>query len=214
MTVTSPRHLGRTQKRILQTLLQANTPLPVEALTKTLSISRNATYQHMMALERDGLIERATIAQTKGRPSQTFRLTEHGRDFFPKHYALFAKLLIGLVKSKLGSDELRASLDELGSSLAQEFIERTKNLEGQALFKEVSNILGELGYESECVPSPDQKNVEIQAHNCVFHELAKEHEEVCALDIALISKLTGVQIEQSECVVKGGNCCRFRALKK
>ena len=214
MTATTARHLGTTQKRILQTLLQANTPLPVESLTKTLSISRNATYQHMMALERDGLIERAAIAQTKGRPSQTFRLTEQGRDFFPKHYALFAKLLIGLVKSKLGSDELRASLDELGSSLAQEFIERTKGLEGQALFKEVSNILGELGYESECVLSTDQKDIEIQAHNCVFHELAKEHEEVCALDIALIARLTGAQIEQSECVVKGGNCCRFRALKK
>ena len=214
MTVLSERNLGTTQKRILQTLLQANAPLPVEALTKTLSISRNATYQHMMALERDGLIERATIAQTKGRPSQTYRLTEQGRDFFPKHYALFANLLIGVVKNKLGSNELRSSLDELGNVLAQDLIERTKGLEGQALFQEVSNILGELGYESECVPSADQRDIEIQAHNCVFHDLAKEHEEVCALDIALISRLTGTKIEQSECVVRGGNCCRFRTLKK
>ena len=211
MIAQSARPLGATQKRILQVILQANAPMRVEHLTRALNISRNATYQHVMALERDGFIERATITQTKGRPSQTYRLTEDGRAQFPKHYALFANLLIGLVKSKMGSSELQACLEELGGSLAEEFKDRVQGLEGQALFLEVATIMEELGYESHSIASAlGGDDYEIQAHNCVFHELAKQHEEVCALDIALISQLIGKPVEQCECVVRGGSCCRFK----
>jgi len=208
------KNIGRTQKKILQNLLQANTPLRVEALSQILNISRNATYQHMMSLERDGLIERASIAQTKGRPSQTYQLSQAGRHHFPKHYALFANLLVGLVKTKMGSQELDTCLKELGENLATEFTDRIEGLKGEALFNEIASIMGELGYESELSVMPDQETFELKAHNCVFHELAQQHEEVCSLDIALISKLAGKQVKQCECVVRGGTFCRFRVIKK
>ncbi len=213
MALDQERNLGTTQKRILQALLQANTPLPVDHLTRMLEISRNATYQHIVALERDGLIAKATIAQTKGRPSQTYSLTEKGRAAFPKHYSMFARLLVGLVKNQMGADELRTCLDQLGHSLGEEFSERVSNLKGDALIIEVAKIMQELGYESEAILQEGTERLEIRAHNCVFHDLAKEHEEVCALDLALISHLTGAAIEHAECVVRGGTCCRFQIKK-
>lgn len=205
------RRRGRTQAKILQTLLQADGPLRAEHLTRRLSISRNATYQHIVALERDGLIEKASLSQTKGRPSQTYTLTDAGRATFPKHYALFANLLVGLVKSRLGAEELEACLGELGRTLAQSYAERVAGLEGDRLIEEVSQIMLELGYESEAAEAADGAGLEIRAHNCVFHELAEDHKEVCALDLALISRLVGGPIEHAECVVRGGSCCRFRA---
>jgi len=208
------KNIGRTQKKILQNLLQAKAPLRVEALSQILNISRNATYQHMMSLERDGLIERASIAQTKGRPSQTYQLSQAGRHHFPKHYALFANLLVELVKTKMGSEELNAYLKELGQNLATEFTDRVEGLKGKALFKEIASIMGELGYESELMVMPDQETCELKAYNCVFHELAQKHEEVCTLDIELISKLVGKPVEQCDCVLRGGSFCRFRVLKK
>ena len=209
------KRLGRTQSKILQTLLQADSPLPVQYLTQRLKISRNATYQHVTTLERDGLIEKASISQTKGRPSQTYQLTDAGREVFPKHYALFATLLVRLVKSRMGAREFESCLADLGDSLADQHLDRVAGLEGDALIREVANIMSELGYESEAsLPADGGAGLEIRAHNCVFHELAQEHEEVCALDIALISRLTGRQIEHAECVVRGGACCRFRALAR
>lgn len=213
MTQAIDRNIGTTQRRILQALLQADTPLPVDHLTRMLNISRNATYQHFVALERDGLIEKATVTQTKGRPSQTYQLAEKGRAAFPKHYALLAKLLIGLVKNRMGPDLLRDCLEELGTSLADQYTPNVAELKGDPLIQEVANIMRELGYESEAVNRGDGKGFEIRAHNCVFHELAKEHEEVCALDLALLSRLIGSPIEHSECVVRGGSCCRFKAKK-
>jgi len=209
------KRLGRTQSKILQTLLQAEAPLPVHDLTERLKISRNATYQHITALERDGLIEKASVSQTKGRPSQTYQLTGAGREVFPRHYALFANLLVQLVKSRMGSEELEACLADLGESLAAQHMHRVAGLEGGRLIREVATIMAELGYESEASPPSNGGNgMEIRAHNCVFHELAQEHKEVCALDLALISRLTGSQIEHAECVVRGGSCCRFQILAR
>ena len=62
---------GRSQHRILHELLYCETSVPVERLARVLGISRNATYQHVTALERDGLIEKASRTQTKGRPVLT-----------------------------------------------------------------------------------------------------------------------------------------------
>lgn len=195
--------------KVLRGLLHADTPLPVDALTQRLQISRNATYQHVMALERDGFIQKAAITQTKGRPGQTFELTNKGLEMFPRHYALFAQLLIKLVKSRMGSDELRESLGELGRSLAEEFQSRLSGLTGDEIIIEVANIMQDLGYEAEALPKEDGQGLQIRAYNCVFHDLAKEHEEVCELDISLISALTGEAIDHLECVVRGGSSCRF-----
>jgi len=206
----SARKPGKSQSRILQELLHADGPLVVDHFTRVLNISRNATYQHVSALERGGLIERADLSHTKGRPGQTFRLTDAGRAKFPRHYELFAKLLLGLVKSRLGANELEQCLVELGGTLAEQFVERLGGLEGSALVEEIALIMGELGYESKTVAGEGSGRPDIIAYNCVFHDLAEQHSEVCALDIALISKLSNKPVEQTECMVRGGACCRFK----
>ncbi len=206
----SVRKPGKSQSRILQELLHADGPLVVDHFTRVLKISRNATYQHVTALERNGLIERAEISHTKGRPGQTFRLTGAGRAKFPRHYELFAKLLLGLVKSRLGADELEQCLSELGSTLAEQYVERLGGLDENALVVEIALIMAELGYESEVASGDATGTRDIIAYNCVFHDLAEQHSEVCALDIALISKLSNRSVEQTECMVRGGSCCRFK----
>ncbi len=205
---------GSTQRKILQEILHADSPLGVDYLSRSLAISRNATYQHLMALERDGLIEKAELSQTRGRPGQTYRLTEAGQNTFPKNYSLIASLLISLMKSRFGPDELKACLAELGISLAQNFEARVTGLSAEARMQAVTEIMRELGYEAEFVSSQSGGASQICAHNCVFHHLAKRHEEVCSLDLALLEKLLDGPVEHSECVVRGDSCCRFKMVTK
>jgi DeoR family suf operon transcriptional repressor len=191
-------------------LLHAADPLGIDQLSRHLSISRNATYQHVTALERDGLVAKAEIAATKGRPGQTYQLTEAGRATFPRHYALFAHLLIGVIKARLGAEDLKACLTDLGQSLAAQFAGQVSDLDPARQIEDVAAILLELGYEAKTTASKAME-AEIVAHNCVFHDLARDHPEVCALDLALMSTLLGRQIDHVECMVRGGSCCRFRA---
>lgn len=205
----APRR-GDSRNRLLQELLHAEHPMGVESLARALNISRNATYQHVTALQRDGLIEKADVSQTRGRPGQTYQLSRLGRATFTRHYALFANLLVDLVKSRLGPEELRSCLESLGGGLAERFAGRVANLQGDELVGEVAAIMRELGYESLATKPGRKQASEIVAHNCVFHDLAERHPEVCALDIALIESLTGAKIEHAECMMRGGACCRFR----
>lgn len=194
----------------MQELLRTDAPMAVDPLARLLNISRNATYLHITSLERDGLIEKAQLAQTRGRPGQTYQLSRTGRATFTRHYALFADLLVELVKSRLGSEELQACLEKLGKKLAQRFTERVDDLSPEDQTKEVAQIMRELGYESHSVEGKGSNPPEIVAHNCVFHDLAEQHREVCSLDLSLISILTGSEVEHTECMLRGGTCCRFK----
>jgi predicted ArsR family transcriptional regulator len=202
--------LGNSRRRILRGLLHAERPLSVDRLTRLLGISRNAIYQHLTALERDGLVEKAATAPTGGRPSQTYRLTDAGRDTVPRHYGLFARMLIEQCRKRLGAKDFEAALRELGEALATQFAGRLAAADPARRMDEISRIMRELGYESNPVAEADAPGTEIQAHNCVFHDLAQAHREVCSLDIALISALAGHPVEHAECMLRGGHSCRFR----
>jgi len=199
-----------TKVQILEALLKAGEPIGVDELARQLSISRSAVYQHMATLERDRMIEPGKISQTKGRPGQTFQLTDIGRNQFPKHYSLFAGLLIELIEKRLGDDELQGFMEALGEQLADRFRSRVAGLNEGERLGEIAKIMGELGYEAQVVERGLGGASEITAYNCVFHEIAREKESVCKLDLALLSELYGGEIEHLECMVRGGGCCRFR----
>jgi len=213
--VEDSKHSGRGagKSRLLRELLRASEPLTVEQLTKRLGISRNAVYQHIAALERDKLVERDAPTATRGRPGQTFRLSNQGRERFPRQYALIGSLLMAQVKRRRGSDELESYFEELGREIAKSEGAGLEDLDWRQRVDEIVELMRELGYEAETGGISATGVTEIRARNCVFHELAQAHQEVCALDIALLETLFGAPIEHTECMARGGACCRFRTLK-
>ena len=68
--------------------------------------------------------------------------------------------------------------------------------------------LDALGYEALAVKRDGEKQVE--AYNCVFHALAKAHPDVCRFDLAFMEAATGRPVQHLECLVRGGQSCRFR----
>jgi predicted ArsR family transcriptional regulator len=63
----------------------------------------------------------------------------------------------------------------------------------------------------------DQSGIEpttIKAYNCIFHDLAQKHNEICQFDIALMTALLGQDVELSECMAKGSGVCCFKITNK
>lgn len=181
-----------------------------EELGDHLGISRTAVDQQLKSLERDGYLEKFQRPSTGGRPSYVYRLTADGIHLFPKHYAMFSDLLIALIKDKSGSQALIDYLESLGTALAQQFKYRVNGADDAARIAQVAQLMHELGYEAETIIATDSPIPEIQARNCVYHHLAAQHEEVCKLDLALMSNLLDKDVEQTECMLRGGAVCRFR----
>ena len=197
---------ARSRDRILELLLKSEEPLSVQALSAALSISRNAAHQHVMAMEREGLIERASAIQTKGRPSQGYRLSDAGKATFPHQYALLARQLLEELSRHLGPEELRVAMRRIGLSLADSLRSEIGS-EPEKMVPQIAGLMRELGYESHAIDGGE--GAEIEAHNCVFHDLAMADTTICEVDLALLRSLSGQAVEHRRCMARGQRSCRF-----
>jgi predicted ArsR family transcriptional regulator len=197
---------ARSRDRILDLMLKSEEPLTVQALAAALGISRNAAHQHIVAMEREGLVERASAIRTKGRPSQGYRLSAAGSATFPRQYALLAKQLLDELSRTLGPAELRRAMERIGRSLADSLRGKVGQDPNEAIV-EIAALMRDLGYESRAVAS--EEGPVIEAHNCVFHDLAMADPAICEVDLALLRTLSGKSVDHRRCMARGERSCRF-----
>lgn len=206
MSPSSDIESSRSRDRILELLLTSEVPLSVQALATSLGISRNAAHQQVMALEREGLIERDSAIRTRGRPSQGYRLSDAGNATFPRQYALLARQLLEQLARHLGPEELHNAMARIGMSLADSLRGELGSDPSQRL-AQIAGLMRQLGYESTTVQGED--GTEIEARNCVFHDLAFADRTICEVDLALLRSLSGQDVEHRRCMARGERSCRF-----
>lgn len=206
MTAIEPIEPGRSRDRILELLLKTEQPMSVQALSGALGISRNAAHQQMVSLEREGLVERAAAIRTRGRPSQGYRLSAAGKATFPRQYALLARQLLEELSRHLGPEELHQALTRIGVSLADSLRSEVGGNADEAVSL-IAGVMRELGYESHSIEG--EAGTEIEAHNCVFHDLAMANPAICEVDLALLRSLSGKAVEHRRCMARGERSCRF-----
>ena len=198
---------GQRQRELLERLLIGKNGLTIDDLAKELGITRNATQQHTIALEKGGYIEKGELMATGGRPGRVYVLSKKGIDLFPKQYSWFSELLLNSIKSQLGSEGLLTKMHEIGSNLAQSLKPKLSGMNLPDKIAEVSSMMQDLGFETEV--TQDDGLPSIKAHNCIYHHLADEFEEVCQLDRSLLESLLDSEIIHEECIVRGGETCKF-----
>ena len=203
-------NLNHRQQALLRHLLYHGEGLTLDQLAQLLEISRNAVAQHMPALEGWRYVESTLLPSGGGRPSRAYQLTDAGKALFPKQYGLFSTMMLKTLTTKLEGKELENLLAAIGRDIADSFKERVAKSEDK--MEEVRRIMEEVGYETVKSTTASDPS-EIVAKNCVFHDLAKENNAVCQLDLALIASLLDADIEQTECMAKGGESCRFCVAK-
>ena len=198
---------GDTQQRLLRQLLLSREGAGVEELCERLHVTHNAVRQHLTTLTVRGLVERIQPRSTGGRPQARYALTAEGRELFPRNYGAIAAALISQLHARLGENEIGALLQELGSTVAatQAPLQADGN---EALARALAQRLDALGYEA--VPARHGDDWQVEAFNCVFHGLARQHPQVCKFDLAYMEQATGRRVHHMECIVRGGHVCRFK----
>src|SRR5690606_29753149 len=180
----------------------------IEDLCQRLHVSHNAVRQHLTSLVTAGHVERVQSRATGGRPQARYGLTAAGRELFPRNYGAIAAALLSQLHARMGEDEVGAMLQSLGETVAatQPLLPSAQGAE--ALARALADRLDALGYET--VPARHGNEWEVEAFNCVFHGLARQHPQVCKFDLAYMEAATGRRVHHMECIVRGGNVCRFR----
>lgn len=200
--------LGTTQRGLLQALLHNKEGLTVDALTGTLNVSRNAVRQHLTALERDGVVAKGPTQPSGGRPEQLYRITQRGQEMFPRQYSWFSEMLMATLNATLGEASATERLEEMGRSAGRSISERQPVAASRADRVAVAaKAMGTLGYEAKVA---EGNALEIEAQNCVFHQLAIKYPQICKFDLALLSTATGQGVEHRACMARGDSKCCFR----
>ena len=103
---------------------------------------------------------------------------------------------------------MQALLAKIGGELGAAANERIAMADADETAAALADQLDALGYEARAVKRDGEMQVE--AYNCVFHELAKAHPDICRFDLAFMEAATGRSVQHLECLVRGGHACRFR----
>src|SRR3972149_3580582 len=85
--------LMQTTKQQLLSLLKRAGSVTVEEAAGALSVASMTARQHLVGLERDGLVGTERVRRGPGRPHYLFSLTPKGEETFPRRYDILAQIL-------------------------------------------------------------------------------------------------------------------------
>jgi predicted ArsR family transcriptional regulator len=112
------------------------------------------------------------------------------------------------VIARLGEEGARELLVSLGHWLGTAEPAPDRDASREEVATALAARLDELGYEA--IATQRGGAAQIEAYNCVFHALAREHPDVCRFDLAFMEAASEHRIHHVECMVRGGHVCRFR----
>jgi predicted ArsR family transcriptional regulator len=171
--------------------------------------------QHLVGLERDGLVQAEKVRRTTGRPHYLYTLTLKGEETFPRRYDLLAQILLDEVAS-LDADDIAtlSPLDRrslLVRRTADKLAERYRfQVEGRNLEERVAavtDVLHLIGGFAEWLRTDD--GFEIRDYNCVFTRLMPATESGCEWHIRLLTQLLKWSVQHEHVVDGRVQCCRY-----
>ena len=199
--------ISQRQHEILKHFLTHKRGLCIEELADKLEISRTAVQQHFITLENAGYIEKNSVTKTAGRPMGNYGITDKGINHFPKQYSWFSELMLGDLLEVVSEEDGEIYMTKLGNKLAgqlHQFEEKPLNERIPMLM----DIMNDLGFVVQETVNENQQKC-LQACNCIYHDLAKKHPQICKFDLALIKTTLNESVELSRCMAKDDAVCEF-----
>jgi len=208
------QNISPRQHQILEQLLENRTGLSIDALAIVMDISRAAVQQHVAGLEGDGYIKKISLNKTAGRPVVIYGITDKGINYFPKQYAWFSDLILSDLRQEMGAEGFEDYMQRLGIRLANSLLSQFQGKNLYDRLGELMLIMTNLGFQVTTDNDSEISKPVIRANNCIYHDLAQKHNEICAFDLALMSTLLDKEVKQLSCMAKGDCACRFKIQDK
>jgi predicted ArsR family transcriptional regulator len=208
------RSLHNNQQRILKFLLSLKEGATLDELAEHLEITKTAAKEHILKLEAHGYLTYVDSKGSVGRPRRRYLLSEEGHDVFPKQYSWLSNVLLELLAQDLGGAGISNLMMSLADKVSHSMEDRFKGAATSAeLLAKINTVMNELGYQTTLKQSDVRKGAVLEATNCVYHAVAKQHPELCGFDVRFLKNVSGMNVTLETCIARGDAVCRF-CLKK
>ncbi len=196
-----------TRKNIIL-LLKKNGGMSIEDLSNVIDITPMGIRQHLLALEKKGIVHYIARKRGIGRPGFIYMLTEAADDLFPKAYDKFSVGLLRDIRTHEGDGKI-----DMIFNWRRERLFRTKKelLAGRGNIEDVLNalkqILEEEGHYVEV--SRNNGHYQLKQYHCPIHRIAVEFQEACKHELMLYRDLIGKDVVREHSVSDGASSCLY-----
>jgi predicted ArsR family transcriptional regulator len=188
--------------------LRRESQATVRELAAVTGLTATGVRQHLMLLERDGLVEASEERGRVGRPALVYHLTDRGEALFPKNYDLLANLLLDELRANRSGEEFQGAIRRIASQMAGPYLGR---MEGKALpdrVAETAAVLRSFGCIAEWSEEGDE--FFLRQFTCPYPKVARQHSVICALEVAFVRHLTGADARLCSSLLRSDKSCTYR----
>jgi DeoR family transcriptional regulator, suf operon transcriptional repressor len=199
--------ISETSDKMLIDFLRRRGPATISELVGELQVTATAVRQRLARLTRDGVIERVTEKQARGRPNHRYSLTEKGEQWNGTNFDDLAIVLWEEVKAVEDPAVRRGLLKRIADRLVAKYRSR---IGGETLSERMAAIVGlmnerDVSFEVDTSgPLPV-----LSALSCPYPELAKMDRGICTMEKLMLSEALGENVKLSQCRLDGATCCTF-----
>lgn len=199
--------LPAAHRRILEYVKRAG-DASADGVAADLGVTASAARQHLVALERDGLLEHRAVRAGPGRPRHLFALTPAGDALFPRAYAELTNELLEYVE-----DEDPTLLERIFERRARRRLQRARERMARLGFPDrvrvVAELLDEDGYLAEFARRDDGAFV-ITEHNCAVLSVALRYRHACSSELDFLrAALPEAEVTRIAHRINGGHVCAY-----
>lgn len=189
-------------------LLKKSGGMTIEELSKLVEITPMGIRQHLISLEKKGVVTYTAKRQGIGRPGFIYKLTEVADTLFPKSYDNFAVETLKDIEKNEG----RSKIDEIFGWRSKRTLRTRKEvLREKKSIAELVNGLKEIlqseGYlvELEIIDG----SYHLKLYNCPINKIAFEYDEACKHEIQMFKDLLGCDMQRLKSITDGGQACIY-----
>jgi DeoR family suf operon transcriptional repressor len=201
--------MQKTRQGILD-YLKEHGEATVDELSEALGDLTPVTVRHHLDVMRsEGLIA-APVVQRRaapGRPRHAYRLTERALELFPKNYRTLTDHMLAELKTSFSEAQVNAILDGVVERMATA---APSSREGEPLERRLTRTADYLTGQGYVAHWEKQgEGFILYVTNCPYYRVAEMHDEICAMDYRLISRLLGAPPRRIAALTGGDRHCAY-----
>jgi len=190
-------------------------PMTSGQLAEALEMTSMGARQHLLRLEKKGMVSHFSEKAQVGRPKKMWRLTEKAHAKFPDRHGELTIQLIESVESLFGNDGLEKLISAREEKIRQQYSNELKYVEELAeKVEKLALLRSQEGYMAEVEKINDNEFLLIESH-CPICSAAKKCQNFCRSELSIFQQSLGSEfkVERSEYLLSGDRRCVYRIMK-
>lgn len=204
--------MQETRQQILEILKESGEAtvddIVLELRKRRGNITAVTVRHHLTRLQEADLITapRLRHRNAPGRPQHVYTLSDKAFTHFPNNYQKLAINLLQQIREQLPPEGVNVIIEGVADAMAAESPELSEFSFEQRM-SETIHFLNERGYDAR-LESHDGGYM-LHTVNCPYHDVSHDSDELCNMDMRLISSLLGTVPRRITRIANGDSTCSY-----